>query len=117
MRKKNSRNTNLNLSVAGETETQENDSTRQKKFPAPVTEELEQDIPTKEVYIFFGTLLALFTVSFLLKYMLPHVPEYIFERLLLLVLAAFCGRTLWKLSPGLREFTYRHTEKFRRKQQ
>ena len=116
MKKKNSKKNNFEFPDGNKTEIPDKGTYGQNSFPKPAPEEREPDIPEKEVYIFFGTILVLFTISFLLKYIFPHVPEYIFERLLLIVLAAFCGCTLWKLSPGLREFTYRHIQKFRRKE-
>ena len=84
----------------GETETEETH--------LPDISVKETDLSSKEVIIFFSTITGLFLLAFCLKYIFPNVPEYIFERLLLLVLAAFCGYTLWKISPEIREFAYKH---------
>lgn len=76
-----------------ETKAQEN-----RNIPAP-----EPDLPTRDVIVFFGALAVFFIISFLFKYICPNVPEYVFERILLVFLAIFCIAVLYRLSPGLRE--------------
>ena len=67
-------------------------------IPAP-----EPDLPNRDVIVFFGALAVFFIISFLFKYICPNVPEYVFERILLVFLAIFCIAVLYRLSPGLRE--------------
>lgn len=76
-----------------ETKAQEN-----RNIPAP-----EPDLPTRDVIVFFGALAVFFIISFLFKYICPNVPEYVFERILLVFLAIFCIAVLYRLSPRLRE--------------
>ena len=65
----------------------------------PANNHKDDDLPPKETAAFFGTLVAFFAISFVLKYIFPNVPEYVFERILIVFLASFCDITLWKLSP------------------
>ncbi|MCR4820381.1 MAG: hypothetical protein K5838_04580 [Elusimicrobiales bacterium] len=76
----------------------------------------EPDISSKEVIFYFSTIGGLFLLAYILKYIFPNVPEYIFERLLLLVLAAFCCHTLWKISPEIRKFAYKIFPSMKRNQ-
>ena len=76
----------------------------------------EPDISSKEIIFYFSTIGGLFLLAYILKYIFPNVPEYVFERLLLLVLAAFCCYTLWKISPEIREFVYKIFPSMKRNQ-
>lgn len=76
----------------------------------------EPDISSKEIIFYFSTIGGLFLLAYILKYIFPNVPEYVFERLLLLVLAAFCCYTLWKISPEIREFVYKFFPSMKRNQ-
>ena len=75
------------------------------------TEELEKDIPIRQVIIFFSVLVAIFTLSFILKYIFPNVPEYVFERLLMVILALFCIYVLWNVSSEFKSFIEKHLPK------
>lgn len=76
----------------------------------------QDDIDTRDAARFFLTLLAFFVLSFALKYIFPNVPEYIFERILIILLGAFCASVLWKLSPGLRETAKKLFKKISKKE-
>ena len=108
-KKKNKKNFDTWKSTATSIQNEEIITVKDETFP--VAAETEKDIPIKQVIVFFSVLVVIFTLSFALKYILPNVPEYVFERLLMIVLALFCIYMLWNVSAGFKHFIEKYLPK------
>jgi len=103
--KKNKKNRKKNYPEDNSTEIRHTENS-EKTCPAD-----ENDMPYIQVICFFSVLAGFFLLSFMLKYIFPNIPEYVFEKLLMLVFGAFCAYTLWEISPEIKENIRKHFKK------
>jgi len=57
----------------------------------------KDDVSLGNILLFWGGIIGALAAAYLLDFFMPHVPEYIFERIMMIPLAAFFIYFLIKL--------------------